>query len=90
MISGIDKNEVNLDEIKSLFIDCKELNGKPTLFFVQACRGRKDPEAVKVDESQIREAGMVKKAKDADVFQFFPTTPRKFVYKLIPCFPLPK
>jgi hypothetical protein len=39
-VYGIDWNTVDLErDIVSIFRECKQLEGKPKLFFVQACRG---------------------------------------------------
>lgn len=73
VLLGEDYGKVKLSDVKKLFLDCKELYGKPKLFFIQACRGTVDPEAV---PTGIRTAAAKKlKAKDADFFQFFPTAP---------------
>lgn len=49
-VYGTDKNIVSVDEIREPFngSNCRNLAGKPKLFFIQACRGRKFQNVVRV------------------------------------------
>lgn len=49
-VCGSDDGVVSVDEIREPFngITCKNLAGKPKLFFIQACRGKKHQYRVKV------------------------------------------
>ena len=73
-----DKRKVNISDLVQNFVNCRQLNGKAKLFFVSACRGNNWMETVEVEEedkvSTADSKKKVKRAKDADVFIYFPTT----------------
>ncbi|XP_055070285.2 caspase-3 [Misgurnus anguillicaudatus] len=72
-ISGIDSRTVNVNDIREPFdgINCKNLAGKPKLFFIQACRGSKENCAVKVqaDDSEGEESDL---EVEDDIFEVIP------------------
>ncbi|XP_065096404.1 caspase-3-like [Paramisgurnus dabryanus] len=72
-ISGIDSRTVNVNDIREPFdgINCKNLAGKPKLFFIQACRGSKENCAVKVqaDDSEGDESDL---EEEDDSFEIIP------------------
>ena len=79
-IQAVDDEYVDLKEITSQIKDCKALNGKPKMFFIQACRGDEhDLGTVKHDG--ICEESMPKIPKEADFF-FGYATPRGYAARL--------
>lgn len=57
-VYGTDDNLVSVDEIREPFngSNCRNLAGKPKLFFIQACRGRKNQKLVYVQADDPEEA----------------------------------
>ena len=56
-IEGVDGEHVTIAELaESLESDkCSALKGKPKLFFIQACRGEKAPDAVRLDNTSLED-----------------------------------
>merc|ERR1712150_40558 len=72
-----DGRNISINDFVQNFINCKQLNGKAKLFFVSASRGNNLMETVDVSEDDkvsTADSKKIKKAKDADVFIYFPTT----------------
>ncbi|XP_048056545.1 caspase-8-like [Megalobrama amblycephala] len=70
-VCGSDDGVVSVDEIREPFngITCKNLAGKPKLFFIQACRGRKhqDPVEVQADAPEDGASAMEVDGDDFDI-----------------------
>nr|XP_055070130.1 caspase-8-like [Misgurnus anguillicaudatus]XP_055070131.1 caspase-8-like [Misgurnus anguillicaudatus] len=70
-VYGIDGAVVSVDEIREPFngINCKSLAGKPKLFIIQACRGIRSQNIVKVqaDDPSGEESGLEVDAESFDV-----------------------
>lgn len=68
-VFGSDDGVVSVDEIREPFngITCKNLVGKPKLFFIQACRGKKSQYRVKV-QADAPEDGESEMEVDGDDF----------------------
>ena len=74
-IYGVDDKKVKLDEIRQKVIQCKSLDGKPKIFFIQACRGGHLPEAHAVEVDDHEDTGRVLLPEASDVFFGYATTP---------------
>ena len=82
-IFASDSELVDLDGIASMLKDCKNLQGKPKMFFIQACRG-KEGEATKKDRGVtarvVTDSGS-KIPSEADFFFSYATPPGYFAYR---------
>ena len=77
-IVAIDGECVKLEDITSPIKECKALNGKPKMFFIQACRGTMSDNGTVCDGDG--EDSMLKIPKEADFF-FGYATPRGYKAK---------
>ena len=79
-ILGTDGEVVSIEELANSFNghNCPKLNGKPKIFFIQACRGEKKPAAVLKysEERMVTDDGKQSRAlpPDADFLFGFSTT----------------
>ena len=85
MVHGADCSPVNLRDLSGLIKMCSTLNGKPKLFFIQACRGDEDGKSVPLDpDIQSDPAGPAKRytiPDDTDFFFGYATVPGKAAYR---------
>ena len=82
-IFASDSKLVDLDDIASVLKSCKNLHGKPKMFFIQACRG-KDGEKTKTDRGVTARVVTDSESKfpsEADFFFSYATPPGYFAYR---------
>ena len=77
-IVAVDGQCVKLEDITSPMKECKALNGKPKMFFIQACRGTMSDKGIVCDGDG--EDSVLKIPKEADFF-FGYATPRGYKAK---------
>ncbi|XP_033629509.1 uncharacterized protein LOC117291741 isoform X3 [Asterias rubens] len=83
-VHGTDGESVEIQEILALFksVSCKSLNGKPKLFFIQACQGTVHQEGIETDEAPGLGTGIQKTLpKEADFLLSCATVPGYVSYR---------
>ncbi|XP_071791890.1 uncharacterized protein [Asterias amurensis] len=83
-VHGTDGESVEIQEILALFksVSCRSLNGKPKLFFIQACQGTVHQEGIETDEAPGLGSGIQKTLpKEADFLLSCATVPGYVSYR---------
>lgn len=68
-VCGTDGALISVDEIREPFNgnNCQRLAGKPKLFFIQACRGKRNQQRVQADSPEDGESEMEVDGDDFDI-----------------------